>query len=389
VLIDTKDFNYKEYDLATLQPDVLISHGTPFIKVKGFLHFQHPKYLIKLIERHSDYPVNLIEEHIYQTYNPNVSLRILNKNIITYDLKGSPEKNKLSIAIHTHVYYLDVFEKIIKALTNGNVQFDLFITTDTPEKKEKIEKIIKDQEIGHLLKGIMIYENLGRNILPWLELSDKLAIYDVVGHFHTKKTNWADEWFGDSWMEDIIESLIRPISEIIELFETDKNIGVVIPDLPYCFKLTPEFDTWGENKVIIERMWLKLKCKKSLNFNDLVTHIMPYGNMFWYRPEALQPLFDLKLSRKDFPREPLGLDGTIAHAIERWPVYIAWSQGYDFRIAMSKYSALSGFDYKVGFDSLTERERFVKLIYSSYTWRIGRFFTSLPGKIKSWVFSKE
>ena len=72
---------------------------------------------------------------------------------------------------------------------------------------------------------------------------------------------------------------------------------------------------------------------------------MPYGTMFWYRPEALKPLFDLNLTEQDFPEEPLPVDGTIAHAIERLPVYIAWSQGYDFRIAIHKDNIMSGFEY--------------------------------------------
>ena len=50
---------------------------------------------------------------------------------------------------------------------------------------------------------------------------------------------------------------------------------------------------------------------------------MPYGTHVLVSSDALQPLFDLKLKEEDFPEEPLPIDGTIAHAIERLPVYIA------------------------------------------------------------------
>ena len=39
--------------------------------------------------------------------------------------------------------------------------------------------------------------------------------------------------------------------------------------------------------------------------------------MFWARPEALEPLFSLGLKWDDYPVEPLPVDGTMLHALER------------------------------------------------------------------------
>jgi lipopolysaccharide biosynthesis protein len=52
--------------------------------------------------------------------------------------------------------------------------------------------------------------------------------------------------------------------------------------------------------------------------------------MFWARPEALQPLFDLDLTWQDYPEEPLPLDGTILHAIERLLPFVARRTGFRF-----------------------------------------------------------
>ena len=41
------------------------------------------------------------------------------------------------------------------------------------------------------------------------------------------------------------------------------------------------------------------------------------GTMFWARGDYLAPMFSMKLDFKDFPEEPIGDDGTIAHALER------------------------------------------------------------------------
>lgn len=240
---------------------------------------------------------------------------------------------------------------------------------------------LREQHKEKWLKELIIYANRGRDIFPWLDLQDKLKNYRIAGHFHTKRTTWTHQWIGDSWMEEILESLIDPVGEILEYFEKHKETGIVIPDIPFCHRLAPEADIWLKNRAVFISVWTKLKCKKALDAGELSTPIMPYGNMFWYRPDALQPLFDLHLKAEDFPGEPLPPDGTLAHAIERLPVYIAWSQGYDFRIASGINNLSSGFGFKI------ETERMDR-IFQSTTWRIGRIFTFLPGKIRAFFKSE-
>jgi len=66
--------------------------------------------------------------------------------------------------------------------------------------------------------------------------------------------------------------------------------------------------------------------------------------MFWYRPEALRPIFDMGLTARDFDPEPLPVDGTLAHALERLHVYVGWSEGYDFRVLVSDKHVRSTMD---------------------------------------------
>ncbi|OQA91138.1 MAG: Rhamnan synthesis protein F [Bacteroidetes bacterium ADurb.Bin234] len=180
--------------------------------------------------------------------------------------------------------------------------------------------------------------------MPWINLSEKLSDYEIAGHFHSKKSVRIDSWVGDSWRYEIYKSLILPIPEIFNILLNNKDIGVIIPDIPYCQHVF-DFNPWGKNIHSCIELWNKMNCKKSLDLDKLIIPIMPYGTMFWYRPDALQPLFDLKLKEEDFPEEPLPVDGTLAHAVERLPVYIAWSQNYDFKVLVHKDNILSGFDY--------------------------------------------
>ncbi len=55
------------------------------------------------------------------------------------------------------------------------------------------------------------------------------------------------------------------------------------------------------------------------------------GTMFWYRPQALQPLLECGLRFEDFPEEPIGVGGTLAHALERVPPLVCTRRGYRVR----------------------------------------------------------
>ena len=53
------------------------------------------------------------------------------------------------------------------------------------------------------------------------------------------------------------------------------------------------------------------------------------GSCYWFRVEALKPLYEYGWRYEDFlPEGKMGVDGTISHAIERANGYIAQSQGY-------------------------------------------------------------
>jgi hypothetical protein len=68
------------------------------------------------------------------------------------------------------------------------------------------------------------------------------------------------------------------------------------------------------------------------NCNEVLFSV---GTMFWYRPIALKKLFHQKITYNDFHEEPIGINGTLAHAIERLPSYIANEAGYDTKMYLN------------------------------------------------------
>ena len=93
-------------------------------------------------------------------------------------------------------------------------------------------------------------------------------------------------------------------------------------------------------------LWYKMKMTKPIDFNTFHTFVMSYGTFIWFKYDALKPLFDLDLTDKDVPIEPLP-QNSILHAIERLIVYVAWNEHYDFRISKNKIEITPFVDNKL------------------------------------------
>jgi rhamnosyltransferase len=343
VFIDAARFPNINYDIAIRRPDLCINNNNPFLKMRSFLSFPYQKYIIKLVQEKTDYPVSLIYDHCTEIYEPDISLSIANK-LIPARLDNSMLSVSLKIAIHLHIFYLDVFEKYISCFDNYAIDFDLFFTTDTIDKKNYIENYMQSHISGKKLKEVILVQNKGRDILPWLSIMNRLNIYDIAGHFHTKKSTNAEEYIGITWQEEMFDLLVRPVTSIINAFFFNKNIGIIIPEIPYYFHfIYPlHFSNMKQLQISMNNLWKKMRCKKQLDFTKLLTAIMPCGTMFWYRPVALNPLFQLQLTSNDIPSEPIS-DITILHSIERMLVYITWNEGYDYRIMTPETPQTSNF----------------------------------------------
>ena len=346
---DTSKIIKARANFSELYPDLILEERIPFLKVKSFIRDDKStnNYICGQIKNNTKYPVALIDQYFTFFCDPNVSLNVCPKILKPYHRIQDCNKGKmkeLKVAIHIHVFYLDVLEKFLQILNKISFSFDLFFTTDSLEKKYQIER--KIEKMGNIFpKEITVVDDKGRDVLPWFLISKRLANYDVVGHFHTKKSK-ATELAGKICLEEQLALLFGQALNIINAFRKDSKIGIVIPDVPSYFQIAaPHF--FYDNitfKDKFQKIWKQINCSKFVDFVSKDTLIFPYENMFWYRPKALAPFFEMDLSSTDVPPETLPIHETILHALERLPVYIAWSQGYDFRIVMPQKVSLTGFD---------------------------------------------
>ncbi|MCB5015805.1 rhamnan synthesis F family protein [Streptococcus mutans] len=330
-------------DFSYYNPTAILNHRVPFIKVKAIDNNQHiTPYLLNDIQKNSTYPIDLIVSHMSEINYPDFSYLLGHKYVKKrerVDLKNQ------KVAVHLHVFYVDLLEEFLTAFKQFHFSYDLFITTDSDDKKAEIEEILSanSQEAQVFVTG-----NIGRDVLPMLKLKNYLSTYDFVGHFHTKKSKEADFWAGQSWREELIDMLVKPADNILAQLQQNPKIGLVIADMPTFFRYNKIVDAWNEHLIAPEMntLWQKMGMTKKIDFNAFHTFVMSYGTFVWFKYDALKPLFDLNLTDDDVPEEPLP-QNSILHAIERLLIYIAWNEHYDFRISKNPVDLTPFIDNKL------------------------------------------
>lgn len=330
-------------DFSYYNPTAILKNKVPFIKVKTIDANQHiTPYILQEIEEVTDYPVELIVSHMSKINYPDFKYLLARKYL---QPAAQPFSATKKVAVHLHVFYVDLLQEFLTAFKEFAFSYDLFITTDIKEKVAEIEAIlVENGRAGE----IVVTGNIGRDVLPMLKLKDVLQGYDYIGHFHTKKSKEADFWAGESWRKELISMLVIPANTILANLETQADLGLVIADIPTFFRFNKIVDAYNENQIApaMNELWQKMGRGKQIDFNAMHTFVMSYGTYAWFKYDALRPLFDLNLSDKDVPAEPLP-QNSVLHAIERLLVYIAWDQNYDFRIAKNPIDLTAFIDNKL------------------------------------------
>jgi glycosyltransferase involved in cell wall biosynthesis len=215
------------------------------------------------------------------------------------------------VALHVHAYYPDLLPDIIERIERNVTKPDLFVSVNDEPSALMVRAALKDYS-GRVV-DIKVVPNRGRNIGPLLTEfgRDLVSPYDIVGHLHTKRSPHASEAFVARWRDFMLENLVggrrsrAMMDRIVHEMSTDATISLVQPDDPHVVGWTQNYE-------------VALPLSRQLGMEELPRQIdFPVGSMFWMRSAALARFVDLGLSWEDYPPEPLAIDGTLLHAIER------------------------------------------------------------------------
>ena len=248
----------------------------------------------------------------------NVEYEIISKK------KLNIKKNSSKIAIHAHVFYLDLLDEIIYNLNKMPYSYDIYISTDSESKARKIKELLKNSLVNANKLQVKKYTNRGRDVLPFLlQMSPVINNYDYVCHIHTKKS--VTGTYGDNWRKYLYYNLFgttQNLKSIFDIFDNRLDVGVIYP---LYYSEIVDMIGIGGNKDNLIKLFKAMNLELDCNFDQLS---FPAGTMFWARSNALIPLFSLDVNSLKFDDESGQVDGTMSHAIERSICLVSELQGY-------------------------------------------------------------
>ena len=219
--------------------------------------------------------------------------------------------NTSKIAIHCHVFYVELLPELMDAW-QVIAERQLLISTDTAAKANIIKKVLERN--GETSAVIRVCKNRGRDLGPLLTaFADVLNDFEVLIHCHTKKTPQEDQVFGTQWRQLLTAATFPKdpalLNTIYNLLASPSG-GLVMawPHRIYAHNVN-----WGKNfrqtRAILKHLGHDVKRFDLLYF--------PAGSFFWIRLDQVKLLSHLQLRPEDFCAEPTPGDGRLAHALER------------------------------------------------------------------------
>lgn len=320
--------------------ELVINHGMPLIKRKAFncdyeriitYHrgLNARRLLDYLKEHNPELAEEIYEDLVRNSYQENLRNNLQLCHILPLeDFREHKITGKAVVCMH--VYYPDLLDRYLGYLDQVPDEIDLVITTSNPDLLDRLEAYRKKNVEKNIETRVI--DSRGRAESAFLVATkDFIQDYDYACIVHDKKSKFLKPGckgleFGFHNLDNLIPSKDF-IYNVLDLFEKNKRLGMLVPpNLLYGDFRVLYGSEWGANYDRSEHF-----LKNS--FVDLPRHqtsppSAPMGAMMWFRPKALKKLIEADWEYEDFPPEPLPLDGSFIHVLERTYPFFVQEQGY-------------------------------------------------------------
>lgn len=341
---------YSSYPLLYMPMQIVRDDRCPIFKRRSFFvdysaYFdqtagQPALDLYEYLRDHTDYDVDMIWDAILPSYNIDDIRKAMHLDYVLPSQAINPQtRDRPRSAFIYHVYFMDLLEDTCHYIASLPEETDLYITS-TEDKIPQIREYMQQHGISHQATFIPVI-NRGRDVSALLVAACPVVLsgkYDVIGFAHDKKSSQNQEnghhgtesqGFAYKLMENTLGSEAY-VKNILTLFAENPRLGQVTPPPPYhalYFAHTIPHD-WGANYEITKEL-LEDRLGIHVPLSPTKPTASAMGSCYWFRVEALKPLFEYGWKYEDFlPEGQMGEDGTISHAIERANGYICQSRGY-------------------------------------------------------------
>lgn len=327
-------------DCTVLYPDLLIGERKcPFLKRKVFSvpyenlfavgRGQNPRKCLEFIKNNTAYNAEYIWQYLLRTQKMSDLRQNLNLNyILSSDACGEFVNPGRKIALVCYVYYPDDVRECLSYASNAEEIADLYFVSSRDDTLDAARKFLERSEFPKVEFKKKI--NKGRDLAAYLiDCAPLFDSYDYLCFVHDKKSpqnsnqETTHEFF-KMCMESMLSSKAY-VKNLLNLFENHPKLGVaVMPPLNFGIFYTNEYVLHPGNRRHIANLLCSLDLQVPFDENP----VAPYGDMFWCRTAALRKLFSRQWAYEDLPDEPLPVDGTILHALERIHPFVAQASGY-------------------------------------------------------------
>ncbi|MCI6432056.1 MAG: rhamnan synthesis F family protein [Lachnospiraceae bacterium] len=288
--------------------------------------------VVKYLRDKTEYDTEMIWKYLLKVANLADIKKIMQCNYILSSqvIEKERQNKKMRIALILHIYYeeLAVFcRKYAESMPEGT---DVYVTVPTKEKLEFVKKAFENfpYNVEYRIVG-----NIGRDVGPFIVgCKDIIFNYDLVCKMHDKKVyQVAPMSVGESWAYKCFENMLKNkiyVENIISTFEDNPSLGMLTPPIPMHGPYYPTvgFGEWSTNFQITKKLADSLGLTVPIQENK--EPVAPLGSMFWFRPESLKCLFAHDWEYDELPKEPIAVDATILHGIERIYPFCMQQEGY-------------------------------------------------------------
>lgn len=335
---NTPDF----IDLTIEAPDFMVEkQRCPIIKRKAFcaeynrfLSFHRgnaSRNVFEYIKENKLYDTDIILDDLLATQHYDSVKNCLQLNyILSEESVSCSICNEPKVVICFHMYYEDLLDSSCDYLLSAPDYADIFITTPKKELLPIIRKKCNDRGLERA--KIELIPARGRAESAFLVgTKDFIMEYDYACIVHDKKSSFLrpgiiGREFGLHNLDGLLKSK-EYVANVISLLESNPRLGMLIPfNLLYANYRELYGMEWGANYEGTVKFLQDFEVDVPISQD--VQPVCPMGAMFWIRPKSMKTLIEKSWEYSDFPEEPLPLDGSLIHIIERAYPYFIQKAGY-------------------------------------------------------------
>lgn len=247
---------------------------------------------------------------------------------------ANPEKRRWRfgrVAVFIHAFYAEMMPEFWELARRLPCEAHLFLTTASEADKTGIEAFLtgKGLNAGDFTVRL-VEQNRGRDMsslfITWRDVVQE-GTYEVALRLHSKRTPQVSRQVGESFKDHLFENLVASrghVANLLDRLEAEPDIGLVIPPVIHVGFGTLGH-SWFNNKAAARDLLDKMGFDIPL---DAHTPVAPNGTMYWFRTDALLPMFSHPWKWEDYNPEPHHIDGGLAHVQERMIGYVVQGRGY-------------------------------------------------------------